>query len=1239
MKNDKMSILDAFIALKDLDEVNEGQVYDLRDSKDMNAARAFIDEDATKEVALEVIDVNADTIEHLKDNKEYVGQFLLQCASCSDVKFVDKVDLNEAEGNSELYNIYDECPHCHAIGTGYTLLGQVGRVPEQTTVQEPEQAVEPEEEIKFENDQKSEEEATLSSEEETVESEEDTTESTEESEEEQVESTEEEEELSYDETDTTEEDEEESTLGDVVDEDDVPYDDTEEQPEETEEEKEEDKPKRKRISDELEESLETTNEEELVEEVLTVAFIDVEDFLRHKFLSPENLKSIKVLDYDNSNILFSGKFEDIPYDILKSFVYNFSTENGPLVIETCEDETSDDSVRDLLSDYLDTNNDNIHLCDSESSDTFYAGTSDDVCSEFGQLKVVKLENPESLVLIIKNDNNVEAKEEEIKTEEDKLIDNIVDANGLSKYKIDRPSTEENFVKECIYESEDLNLVYEKFVLPTQNKELIESFKSITGYRDALDIILENKNVYKGNIKVLTEEVKEEKTEKIFESVKNRKELSERLLDLKNNNKPYRVRKSVNEGYRYDIILLENESTAVIVPEEEPEVVDVEVVDAPEVEIPETTEVSTDNPADREIVDKLIRISRDIKNAIETNYNIVVDERAVLADLIQDLRLVSGQIKPEELENTPINELTKQMYNAYNGFNDSMKQLTSFETGEPITHSDVRSLMMAVRSLDGPQFSTKAIFDRIGSTKFLQAARAGQVPYFDRLQLDHVMREHFDTPEVTTETALSWLSEHSQAWEDFLTFFNLEGDGDEQNIPLADIEGWISEHDLLAADYQDRFNVNLFESKDKEVEIDDEIEISEDELRTIPEIIDDLVDEEKEAIDSYSKAEKEIQLNKDLEETEKDEILATIEHIKGEEQEHIEELVDVITKEEADEESETDVAEEETIQEDTHAKYAKPEGDKVASYNNALTYAKKENKPFIYGYTNHTGKFFALDQPIKISGDVVESERAFRDQYKNSNVVYIVYPDKSFITESDEDFDEISFDQSVNRFFLENYEDILLYRTTDGYIDENDNIVVEGIIDSEDYGSDHNITFKLTEEDNKYRVSNSLSDETFLIEKALVKQTLNERSYSASGSGTVYIIPKFEVEFEGFKIKGSVDASAYVRASGSGYYEPATYWEPADGEFEVHDFEVEEVECESINSIDEVLDSEGNTVTDENFKHEKYETLDDMLDSDEFFDAVYDAVIDLDVSEYIDKDDLDFDWDESEPDYDYEPDYD
>ena len=85
-----------------------------------------------------------------------------------------------------------------------------------------------------------------------------------------------------------------------------------------------------------------------------------------------------------------------------------------------------------------------------------------------------------------------------------------------------------------------------------------------------------------------------------------------------------------------------------------------------------------------------------------------------------------------------------------------------------------------------------------------------------------------------------------------------------------------------------------------------------------------------------------------------------------------------------------------ITEATHATMAKPEGDRAKAFNNALRYAKKNNVDYIYGYTNHTGKFFALDQPVKAADE--NAEKAFRNQYKNCKTVYRVYPDKSFIKE-------------------------------------------------------------------------------------------------------------------------------------------------------------------------------------------------------------------------------------------------
>lgn len=163
------------------------------------------------------------------------------------------------------------------------------------------------------------------------------------------------------------------------------------------------------------------------------------------------------------------------------------------------------------------------------------------------------------------------------------------------------------------------------------------------------------------------------------------------------------------------------------------------------------------------------------------------------------------------------------------------------------------------------------------------------------------------------------------------------------------------------------------------------------------MLNDLVADEIEAINGYDDAKAQI-IDTPIEH--KDNILDTIDHIKSEEQEHIDELIGATTEIPFDKEENNDfAAEEESLAEETHAQYAKPEGNRVAAYNNALKYAKKENKPFIYGYTNRAGKFFAAETPMKVKGSPADAEKEFRSRYKNCNVVYVVYPDKDFIDEN------------------------------------------------------------------------------------------------------------------------------------------------------------------------------------------------------------------------------------------------
>lgn len=191
----------------------------------------------------------------------------------------------------------------------------------------------------------------------------------------------------------------------------------------------------------------------------------------------------------------------------------------------------------------------------------------------------------------------------------------------------------------------------------------------------------------------------------------------------------------------------------------------------------------------------------------------------------------------------------------------------------------------------------------------------------------------------------------------------------------------------------KVDVKLNEAtKDDELPVDPEA--AKLEVHTM---LNDLVADEIEAINGYDDAKAKI-IDTPIEH--KDNILDTIDHIKGEEQEHIDELIDATTEIPFDKEEAHDfAAEEDPLAEETHAKYAKPAGDKAKAYNNALKYAKKENKPFIYGYTNNTGKFFAADTPMKVSGNPVDAEKEFRNRYKNCSVVYVAYPDKEFIKEN------------------------------------------------------------------------------------------------------------------------------------------------------------------------------------------------------------------------------------------------
>lgn len=235
------STFDAFVALNEILEeekpslkkklknkkLKEGVSVDLRSDAELEAAKKIRNE-KKDDTTLEVIDVDADAVDQIQNNDSYIGKMLLQCVSCRATRFMDIDDLKQDENDKDLYNLEDECPHCHHKGSGYYLVGQVGKTPEQ------------EEEPAVDNDEASNDEAVFDNTED-VENEEVEEETPEETEtEEKPEEDKEEEEKDFTETDSEDDtdDLDLAALGDEFNVDDIVADDTEDADEEDKTKKE-----------------------------------------------------------------------------------------------------------------------------------------------------------------------------------------------------------------------------------------------------------------------------------------------------------------------------------------------------------------------------------------------------------------------------------------------------------------------------------------------------------------------------------------------------------------------------------------------------------------------------------------------------------------------------------------------------------------------------------------------------------------------------------------------------------------------------------------------------------------------------------------------------------------------------------------------------------------------------------------------------------------------------------------
>ena len=224
----------------------------------------------------------------------------------------------------------------------------------------------------------------------------------------------------------------------------------------------------------------------------------------------------------------------------------------------------------------------------------------------------------------------------------------------------------------------------------------------------------------------------EKKESV-KSFKTRKDLAEAVNECKANNQGYTIRRSTVEGFRYDLItealddLDDVENVTSLVPVEAEG--EVEVVDGIEQEMPvEYT------PQQEAFMSYLQRVAGDIAEAIRINYEIDADPQLIIADILRDLKLISGDVSVDELGDSASDRATRDLFNSYNEFCNFADQLISEITGTEFVSTPRMKLIQAIKILGSSAFSTENIHRRIASPEFVLAARGGQVPYIGANEL-------------------------------------------------------------------------------------------------------------------------------------------------------------------------------------------------------------------------------------------------------------------------------------------------------------------------------------------------------------------------------------------------------------------------------------------------------------------------------------------------------------------------
>ena len=1228
----ELSIYDAFKALNEIDEsfddairrqygdrltrrpskIKEAVDVSVTSSEQAEAAqKELADADKKTETSLKVIDVDADTLDHIKNDKDYVGQMIMQCNICRALRFMDVDLLKVSEEDEDVYNIEDECPNCHEAGKGYSVIGQVGKVEkEEEKVEETPEGEESsetetsEEEVKLENDEAASGEGEGIENVETEPEEDNNDEELEviedeASTEDSGESGDEEEETSFDETETKEEDDEFEglpVLGDVVDEDDVKEDDTEDTNEALEEDEEVEE------KEEVEEALEPQFKPHIKSKLESIGS------LVECFVEGNDLDDISCVG-DNEEMLFRGHCKEMPQSLRDSKLVGFNTCGGDLIINIDLDCPGEVCLKDLLDLYTDDDCD-ISLVDSICDSEVYCGKKRDAIDKYGDCAVWSVEKPKSIQCLSGSCNVAPGFEDKEECgDDDDLINDIIKSNGLRCNKIDNPHCAEYWISESIKNGEDLDIIYNTYVKPL-GESLINAFKEKTGYQDEMDKLLAeelNETASRNDDPVATkkladEQLKEDKAYAVIYGY-NRSGKFFALKDMiscRDNKELDLATQMVRSKYGVNGSVYVTYSSPSDIRED-----DEEDSNLPAVNV---SGLDTLSGFEREALRDIYRISIDTANAIQEHYGIEVDPRLVAADIVRDLRLIGGAIDVSELGDSVTDRATASMYHDYVEFTDAVDSLIFMVTGEHLLGDNAQKLSAAVRSLRSPAYSTEAINQSIGSPRFRDALLSGQAPVFisqeDVLRLgttDECLNE-----QATLGAASKMLNDGANALDKAITSAGIEAQvvtdtayptmigvmvADKETVqkikPIADkvfkdlnwkvtevkeVEeeggfGLTFDKIMLQAPVGLKTDESVQHFKDRK-ELAEAIQVLKNNNKpyTVKRSLTegyryDLVEEkldtygvqdtstgeylgEVEAADehkAYLKAcdlfggehkEENILVTDVLDEDYEDEVI----EIEDEEPEVVEDEVTVEAPSEEDEVIE-DGCDDSEVSEAASGimDLIRDEWEAIKGYEDKIREIKDsceddealvkvnkvlediENEELV-----HVGELQKLLQELgedvhkiadgdeeasKLFNDIHESLKDFEDEEEIEPVVEEACEDEK--EEEEVEFDTETFEEDYNNYLKESFENPSTYKTTNGYMDKNGNVLLEGTLtDSNNEVKDIKFALEMMEDKKSYKVTNNLSGEKFLFEsfdddlvdeyRDEIKHFLDGHPYSVEG---------------------------------------------------------------------------------------------------------------------------------------------